>query len=202
MSKSLLLLLLTIFAGRYLWGHELEAYWWPLTYLIEALFILIVFIAFKKELLKITQWYKGYPKKIILFLSLGALARFTLTLLGYKLPWDLSQPLAMGMLLIIAPFLEELLYRGALWILFQRLIQKVTYVHWITSLLFSLSHLHPIWFVDDVWKPMIYFQTFYTLLLGYGCGRAVKEKHSIWLAMIKHLAFNFGFFLCDRLIVG
>jgi membrane protease YdiL (CAAX protease family) len=194
------IIFLIIFSGRYFWGHKLEQnYWWS-TYLIELIFIISVLIFYSKDIKKFLKWNSSFIKKAIIFLLFGGLSRFFIYLGGWSIPWDLNDPLTIFILLIIAPLLEESLYRGAIWILLSKMINGPKKILGLTSGLFSLSHLYPIWFVDKRFAPMIYTQTIYTLILGLGCGQALLKHKSFGLSVLRHFMFNVGFYFLSRML--
>lgn len=145
----------------------------------------------------------NFPR--ILTSAYGALIAFiagftmfkTAGFFGILVPFDFKQTEALIFLLLVAPFLEELLFRFFLWSPFQLLTKnpKVTLI--ITSLIFSYSHFHAFWFVDKEIYPFVIFQTTYTFFLGLACGYFVYRYTSIAGAILFHFAFNLGFYLAS-----
>jgi membrane protease YdiL (CAAX protease family) len=65
----------------------------------------------------------------------------------------------------------------------------------ISSLIFSYSHLHAIWFVPPEYDKFILYQTAYTLPLAFACAYVLRRQRSLLSSVAVHAAFNFGFFL-------
>jgi membrane protease YdiL (CAAX protease family) len=96
-------------------------------------------------------------------------------------------------LLAVAPILEELVFRFTLFAAIKRATDE-TKAWIITSLLFSYSHLHAIWFVPTEYSKFLIYQTAYTLPLGLVCGFMVRKRGSLIAAILVHAAFNLGFY--------
>jgi len=109
------------------------------------------------------------------------------------LPFDLSSKELLFFLLIVAPILEELIFRFFCWQPLAKINKSLALL--TTSLLFSYSHFHSFWFVPTEYQGFIYYQTAYTLILGLACGYAIWRYNSLLGAILIHFAFNFGFLL-------
>lgn len=131
----------------------------------------------------------------VVSLAAGFLIFRAAAALEIAVPFDLSGSETIFFLLVVAPVLEELIFRFFLWEPLEALIKKPWVVWVVTSVVFSYSHLHSIWFVPDEIYPFIEYQTAYTFLLGLGCGYFVYRYHSIAGAIAVHFAFNLGFYL-------
>lgn len=118
---------------------------------------------------------------------------------GIPIPFDLSGTETIVLLLIVAPILEEALFRFFLWQPILFLTKRPPVVWILTSALFSYSHLHAIWFVPNEIHNFIIYQTAYTLLLGLACGYFVYRYSSLTGAILVHFSFNFGFYLASLL---
>ena len=115
--------------------------------------------------------------------------------LSIQIPFDLKGTETLLFLLLIAPVLEELIFRFFLWQPIDRLTRKPL-IPWIsTSILFSYSHLHAMWFVPKEIQSFIVYQTIYTLFLGLASGYFVFKYRSIAGAIAIHFTFNLGFYL-------
>lgn len=118
-------------------------------------------------------------------------------LAGIAIPFDLNGGETLVFLLLVAPVLEELIFRFFLWQPIEALA-KNSFVAWLaTSLIFSYAHLHAIWNVPSSIHPFIAYQTVYTLFLGLGCGYFVFRGRSLAGAIAVHFAFNLGFYLAS-----
>ncbi|MGZ3768810.1 MAG: CPBP family intramembrane glutamic endopeptidase [Bdellovibrio sp.] len=119
-------------------------------------------------------------------------------LAGYtniQVPFDLRGTETLLFLLLIAPIVEELIFRFFLWQPIEKLTKKPLIAWIITSIIFSYSHLHAIWFVPKEIHSFIIYQMAYTLFLGFACGFFVLKNKSIVGAIAIHFGFNLGFYL-------
>lgn len=138
--------------------------------------------------------------KQILICSVGSLiAGFAIfrfaSLTGIQIPFDLKGTEPLLFLLVVAPILEELIFRFFLWQPIEWLGGKPVIAWVATSLMFSYSHLHAIWFVPKEIHTFIAYQTIYTFILGVACGFFVFRNKSVAGAILIHFAFNLGFYL-------
>ncbi len=114
---------------------------------------------------------------------------------GIQIPFDLRGTETLMFLLLVAPILEELIFRFFLWQPIEWLGRKPIIAWVVTSLMFSYSHLHSIWFVPKEIHTFIVYQTIYTLFLGLACGFFIFRNKSVAGAILIHFAFNLGFYL-------
>ncbi len=117
------------------------------------------------------------------------------THLGLVVPFDTSSLETKVFLLLVAPVLEELLFRHTFWKQLEAFRLSKTSVWMFTSIFFSLAHLNAIRFVPNDLFTFIYYQTVYTLLLGLACGWVREKQTSVVPSILLHAAFNLGFFL-------
>jgi membrane protease YdiL (CAAX protease family) len=130
---------------------------------------------------------------------LGGFAIFKFAgLAGIAIPFDLTGAETIVFLLIVAPILEESLFRFFIWEPLSWLFRPV-YAWVFTSLIFSYSHLHAIWFVPKEIQLFVIYQTVYTLGLGLASGFFVFRFRSILGAMAIHFSFNLGFYFASLL---
>lgn len=133
---------------------------------------------------------------LISFASLAAgFAVLKIARLGaIAVPMNVNDKETVIFLLAVAPVLEELIFRFMLFKPIERVWNaKVAVV--ATSLLFSYSHLHAIWFVPPEYDKFIIFQAIYTLPLAFACGWMIRRQKSLLSSMLVHAMFNLGFFL-------
>jgi membrane protease YdiL (CAAX protease family) len=113
---------------------------------------------------------------------------------GLSIPIDVHSAETVVFLLAVAPVLEELIFRFMIFKSVERVFQSRN--AWlVSSLLFSYSHLHAIWFVPSEYSKFLIYQTAYTLPLALVCGWMVRRQSSLLSAMLVHATFNFGFYL-------
>lgn len=97
---------------------------------------------------KTSQYFK--PKRsatlaIVLAFGAGFSAYKLAGVFGIQVPFDLSSNQIMILLLVVAPILEEGIFRFLLWKPIELLFQKPKLTLIATSLLFSYAHLHAVW---------------------------------------------------------
>jgi membrane protease YdiL (CAAX protease family) len=189
------LLLLTVYIlARFIFLEE----WFSLpvytSYILEAAFALLVTLIYRRDF----KLEKARPPRFwilaLAFLLAGALAA---QFCPGPIPVNLSSLDVWFALLLIAPFLEEWVFRHVLWILFQRSfaplqLAKPWVLVFLTALFFSLAHLVSIYFIPESFAPFIYFQTAYTFALGLLLG-FYRSRSFLLSCLVFHFAFNLGF---------
>ena len=98
-------------------------------------------------------------------------------------------------LLIIAPILEELLFRHTLITLLQKGKFSPNTLAIVSAALFSLSHLIILHKIDKVFVGFIIFQGFYTFCLGWICAMSFIKDKSLISPYVIHLFFNMIFYI-------
>lgn len=99
-------------------------------------------------------------------------------------------------LLILAPFFEEIVFRGAMYDLLAKvpkLNQKIKLL--INAALFSGSHAAALAFLPEEFFSFVYYQLFYTLILGWVCAKSRERSKGLIEPIILHLIFNLMFYL-------
>jgi hypothetical protein len=131
------------------------------------------------------------------FLLSGATIRWGCGPLELLVPFDLQSGETIVFLLLVAPVLEESLYRGT-WMEGMRAFVQRPWILLLTSaVLFSFSHLRVLGSVPADFRPFIEYQAAYTFLLGAACA-AVRLRVGLVAAIGMHFCFNLGFFLASR----
>ena len=126
------------------------------------------------------------------FFLLGLGPAFWLAAYFYNLPqfrwdWPGGDPLRIGMLLVISPVLEEIVFRGLLqeW-LSKRFAQRLgclSLANVLTSLAFAALHL---FHQSLLWSALIFFPS---LVFGFS-----KERYqTLWAPIVLHAWYNLGF---------
>lgn len=133
----------------------------------------------------------GSPIAIVVGFLIFKSARLT----GIQIPFEFKNKETLLFLLVIAPILEEGIFRFFLWQPIQLLSGSRLTALIITSSLFSYSHLHALWFVPFEMHNFIMYQSVYTFFLGIACGLYVYRYSSLTSAILIHFAFNLGFYL-------
>lgn len=174
------------------WLDSIAAY---SSYILEVILVTISLFIIKPKI-KFKQTLTR--NKCLTYLGLlisGFLVFRGAGLFSITIPFNLNETETIIFLLIVAPLLEELIFRFFLWNAFPLFGQKAILI--ITSLLFSYSHLHAIWYVPEQIKSFVYYQTIYTLILGFTCGYVVFKNRSLMTAIFIHFFFNLGFYLAS-----
>ena len=99
-------------------------------------------------------------------------------------------------LLVLAPFFEEIVFRGAFFDLLEkipRLPQKIKLI--INAILFSGSHAAALAVLPKEYFTFIYYQLFYTLVLGWICAKSRERSKGLAEPVIIHFIFNLMFYL-------
>lgn len=163
-----------------------------ISYLWDLLFCLLVGLAYKLPL-------KGPRlKKGLLPRSVGALALAVLSILFIQMsatasPFKyLERPVLQ--LLILAPLVEELVFRYAILGASLAAIESKRKVVLISAILFSISHLPGLWHLPEPFRPFIYIQLAYTFILGWIIAKARVRSGSVWEPIALHFIFNLCFY--------
>lgn len=116
---------------------------------------------------------------------------------GIGIPFDLSGGETIFLLLILAPFLEEAIFRMALWEPLKALVKSPAVLLCSSALLFSAGHFVALWSVPEPYRVFVLYQSLYVILLGLGCGWRRYKTNSVLNAIGVHISFNLGFFLAS-----
>ena len=111
------------------------------------------------------------------------------------IPFDLTSWETRLLLLVIAPVLEELIFRGALWEALRTLVKTNSHVLTLTSVLFAVGHFLALWSVPMPLRSFVLYQTLYVLVLGLAAGWRRIVTDSVISPILIHFCFNLGFFL-------
>jgi membrane protease YdiL (CAAX protease family) len=190
-SRSLLLSWLNQF-------HDFAQYGFDLAYCAVTFFI------FTRPAFRL----RFSPRRLHgIWIAIMALSGFVIAgvarLTSLPIPWDLTDPTLITLALVVAPILEELLFRGALWKSMLEIEDRIPYFKnragvlpaIATSILFSLAHFEIYFHAPAEIHPFILYQTGYTLLMGLALAHILRQERSLFLLMSLHFAFNLGFVL-------
>jgi len=165
-------------------------------YVFEAVFGGVVLVLYPKW-----DWKKGpltFGASVGFFFALAA--GFAIYegsgLLGYGMPFALKDPETVLILLLVGPVVEEWVFRGALWKLFEEITGSVWPAFLFTSVIFSYAHYHVISTVDPQFASFVRYQAIYTLGLGLFCG-GMRLQLGWRAGLLTHVSFNFGFWLAS-----
>lgn len=142
--------------------------------------------------------FKSLAGLLVLALGVGLFLALLLGFLDSLAPWDLQQHAFEELLdrfsvfqiivlaTLIAPVLEELVFRGPLW--FFRKSPYFTGAFWFFTLLFALVHLSNYQGIQGLWylTPLLVSpQLSLGIILGF-----IRVKFGLGSAMIFHAAYN------------
>lgn len=180
---------------RFGFTTQLDALGTYASYIFETICLLFATLLLGKKTLTALKTPKATLYGFIVALIAGFSIFKVAVLFGIGIPFDLSGSETILFLLVIAPILEESIFRLFLWEPLQSLTGRPLFVLLVTSVLFSYSHLHAIWFVPVEMQNFVIYQTAYTLVLGIGCGYFMYRYYSLAGAILIHFGFNLGFFI-------
>lgn len=202
-------LLLMFFTVEYLHFLSLDSLGPYALYVFELTWVAVAWMVFRGMPLLPDVPKEGAMVRASGWRKLGWFAAVVLLPLGWGvhryaqgaellIPFDFSSTETLVLLLTVGPVLEELLYRGAIWRLFEILFEGMGQRTWMivlaTSLLFSFSHYHAVFSVPEEFQGFIRFQTLYTLGLGWA-GALLRVKAGLSGSILGHVCFNVGFWL-------
>ena len=160
-------------------------------YAFEVFFVVVGLFVFKFTKPK---WVRINPIGLLITLVCGGFVFCFTQLNSWIVPLDFQSIQTVVLLLIVAPILEEFIYRYALWNAIER-VGNVRISFALTSVLFSLSHFYAYFFVPEEYKGFVTFQAIYTLGLALTCGYQRMKKNSVFPAIVLHFLFNLGFYI-------
>jgi membrane protease YdiL (CAAX protease family) len=111
------------------------------------------------------------------------------------IPFDFTNTINVFLLLILAPILEEFIFRFSLWEATDNLIKNKEIQIWISSLLFSIGHLIAFYMLPPDYRPFVLYQSVYVIILGIACSKMRQESNGLIGSILIHFLFNFGFYL-------
>jgi membrane protease YdiL (CAAX protease family) len=162
-------------------------------YIFDFVFVVITTFVYR-------NWPQFLFEKIrAFFIKLGAtlvLATGSILIIKFmqwKTPFEYMDRVFLQ-LVILAPILEELVFRNVFYQLSNRYFKQKKWPVYFNAAIFSLSHFPAFWYLPAEFHPFIYWQLFYTFFLGLICARAMQDQKSILGPIILHLIFNFMFY--------
>lgn len=179
------------------WGFPWDKVQWDSTisisYLFDIIFVTISCIFFKNffEFKKID--FKGGISRIIAVLILAIVSLLITSLSGIKSPFGYIEHLVLQ-ILILAPIIEELVFRQAIFIAFSNYFKNKNILLLSNSIFFSLSHLPALFILPEEFKSFIFIQLVYTFFLGWICTKARLKNGNIAESVILHFLFNLVFY--------
>lgn len=166
------------------------------SYLYELLFVIGVFFYVKnkqrtkfKFKIDFTNFLRLLPWPFLGFFIYQLAVKAQIII-----PFDFRPFEIKVMLLLIAPILEELIYRYALWELFDNLTENNEIKIWFSSIMFSIGHLLAMFMIGPEFRPFVLYQAIYVVVLSIACSKIRIETKSILSSILLHFLFNLGFY--------
>lgn len=175
------------------WRSASEYY----SYFFEVIFVLVTYLIWRKN---IRIWKKIDLSDFIfscIALASGFLIYKMASPIGLIVPFDFQSKLTLFFLLIVAPLLEEFLFRMALWESLKIIYNKKWFLIGTTTILFSIGHLLSYWFVPSEFKTFVVYQSIYVIFLAIALGWQRSKTNSLSVPILIHFMFNLGFALAS-----
>lgn len=137
---------------------------------------------------------KGFIIRTPLIALMGLACVYMAKFLKLDAPFRYIENLALQ-IIILAPIIEELVFRHALYEVIKRSELKSIFQYFLGSLLFSISHAPALYYLPADFHSFIYFQLIYTFVLGWVIIKARERSESLLEPIILHFIFNFIFYL-------
>jgi len=168
------------------------------SYLFEVCFVVSCFLVYRKKK-KHKIFNVELDKNFLLQLLPWPFVGFIVYRLALKstilIPFEFNSVQILLLLLIVAPVLEEFIFRYALWEAVSDLVKSDELKVWISSLLFSIGHLISMFMISPDFRPFVLYQSFYVIILGFGVSQMRIKTGSITGSILIHFLFNLGFYL-------
>lgn len=143
--------------------------------------------------------YKSFNSKgaVARFLAISALACLSIFILQYsevQVPFRfLERPFLQ--LLILAPLVEELVFRFAFLGAYLQVLKSKNKALLISSGLFSISHLPGMWHLPEEFTFFVVIQLVYTFFMGWVIGKARIRTGGVLEPIALHFLFNLFFYI-------
>lgn len=164
------------------------------SYLFDIIFSLSVFTIFKKVNFYKKLKIKPFIIRIIFITIIAILSVSTARFFEILSPFKYVENLLLQML-ILAPIIEELVFRGAFFEIQKYCEKRTKVLLFFNAILFSLSHLSGIFNLPIEFHGFIFFQMIYTLILGWVCAKSRLESQGFFEPILLHFCFNLVFYI-------
>jgi membrane protease YdiL (CAAX protease family) len=163
------------------------------SYLFDFIFIIAISFFMKLKNFKKLDKFSFFAVRVIVTFFIALISIVIIEEQKMPMPFKLIDQIGIK-LLILAPILEELVFRHVFFQLGDKAGFGTKFNIYLNAFLFSLSHLPAYWLVPSEYQSFIMIQLFYTFLLGIVCGGAVKEQKLIIYPIFLHFLFNLMFY--------
>ena len=168
-----------------------------ITYVFDTFFVLTTFFIFKNKKILGKLDRKGFVFRLSAVSAIGVFCILIAKSLELKSPFKYIEYLFIQ-ILILAPIIEEFVFRGAFIQVFENAKLKKPVIIYLNAILFSMSHLPALWFLPEEFHGFIGFQLFYTLLLGWICAKSRVKTNGMLEPVVLHFAFNLIFYIAVK----
>jgi membrane protease YdiL (CAAX protease family) len=163
------------------------------SYLFDLLFVALTFFILKKRNILGELTLKGT------LIRTGAACLMAIACIAIIKSSGLQSPFKFieykGLqLLLFAPLIEELVFRGAFFEIFYKSRLRPQIALLLNSILFSFSHSAGFFYLPVEFHQFIVFQLVYTLFLGWMCSKSRFKSQGILEPIILHFVFNLMFY--------
>jgi membrane protease YdiL (CAAX protease family) len=152
--------------------------------LVFSIFVLILI----KEKINLKFNYTDLKEPALLILVLAIAVILLLFLFKWQTPFLYITHYEIK-LVIAAPIIEELLFRGAITGILRKHVRRNKLL-FISAGLFSLSHFYAFFTTPIEFHSFILLQTGYTLVLGYILAKDFEENFNFARVILLHFVFN------------
>lgn len=167
-----------------------------ISYLWDGLFALVLGLIYRLPLKPQERRINlaGSVSRIIATVALAALSLLFIQMSATAAPFRfLERPILQ--LLILAPFLEEFVFRYAALGAALSVLRSKNKAMLLGAFLFSLSHLPGIWHLPEEFRAFILIQLAYTFALGWIISKSRVRTGGVLEPIILHFLFNLCFYI-------
>lgn len=165
------------------------------SYIFEVFFVLITGYVYRSKLKFKFPLSKSYFIQLIAAVIFGFFIFNVAAKINLVIPFDLNSKELILFLLIIGPVIEELVFRQALWFIFEEFFATPVLVMLATTLIFAFGHFIAYFYVPPEFHMFVIYQTSYVLIIGLWWAWVRSQKGSISATIPLHFLFNLGFYL-------
>lgn len=164
-------------------------------YLFDLIYFSSCFYLYKSNWNFSKQVSRNEKLEITLSFLLGFITLYSGELLGFSPPFEFHSFTVALLLIFIGPILEELIFRFSFVSALKNMHGNKYFLMITSAILFSLAHYWSIFSIPQQFKGFVYYQTFYTLIIGLWWGYNYLKYNNMFNSVFLHIAFNFGFYL-------
>jgi len=202
--SRLLLFLPIVFYFFLSWGIQ-----WPAlisgttisaSYLFDLVYAFLILVYFKKLKIELSFNKTSFVVRCSFMVIAALISILLLNTNEIKTPFKYLDHLLIQ-LIIFAPIMEEIVFRGAFVELIGRLGLKPPISIGLNAAIFSFSHMAGLFVLPEEFHSFIYIQMIYTFFMGWVLTKSRLETKNYLEPIILHFLFNFIFYLAVRFSV-